>query len=411
MRPQKSLLVFIALSAVASALNYMAYPLLSRVLPENQYISITVALSLFTQMATFLASITAIAIGLSKSEHDKTQVNAEVRLLQQIVFRLFALLSVVFLVIAPFVLPKIQIPVVYCIPIIFMMLASIPISVASGALNAAKNLVGLGILTSLSALLQLTLAISTAVITQNGLYTMLAMACAQLITLPLIYRLYRELRDVSGGIFAKLEQKTSNKVRQLAQYTVFSSLAIMTINILQVADLLIANRVLPSDAKFYTDIYVISRAVFYIGMVFVTPFLADIVMTKRHQNWQPFLKFSAVVVIVFGAAACGFYLLGDFITRLMFGVTYESQNATTIAVLSIAYKSTFLLITAMALYFTVLRRYAVVWLSLFALTLIGIINVIASTFSDLQQLLLALNLAAICIAIFGLFYMRQVSKD
>lgn len=405
---KKSILIFIVLSTLASAVNYATYPLLGRILPASEYISITISLSLLTQITTFLSSIVAITIGLSKSSNlDDT--NDKVQILQSSLFKLFLILNIFFLLLSPLFMGYIHTPLVFALPISLMMIVSVPIAIVSGFLNGKGLMAKLGVMTVISASFQFTGGAITAYITHSGFLSLLIMALTQAGSIALIYMIFS--KDKLPKIFNALRQPHLAHQRayisRLLIYTLCASLAIMAMNLVQIADLLIVQTLRNSDIKFYTDIYVISRIVFFAGMIFIWPFLGEINIDEHKPNRKPFVKVAIVFTAITLCSTIGLYFFGSFIARLLFGVDYSLQTIQNIGLLSILYKFFFLIVTAATLYFVVLRRYMAVWL---ALGISGLIFIYASlvdrdmsTYGVLISLNYIAGLAAIISIILVLF--------
>lgn len=402
---KKSLIIFVLLSVVASALNYLAYPLFSRILGPTDYINITVALSLFTQVSTFLSSILAITIGLSKTNKNNLKNTGDsIELLQAFLFKLFFVLSIIFLVFSPFIMESVRTPTLFAIPIALMMLLSIPVLIISGYLNGKNQMVKLGIVTFISASSQFTIGLLASIAFHSGLVTMLSMVAAQAITIVIVYTVYskEKLPGILKSLRTPLRNIRTPEMKRLIVFTVISSLAIMSISIIQVADLFFVQHLKGADVKFYADIYVLSRVVFFAGMIFVWPFLGEISIDNYDKNRKPFLKVFTYFAIITALAALGILLFGDKISWLLFGVSYELSLITEIGLLSISYKFLLLIITAIILYFVVLRNYAAIWLSLITTLLIMGVSLLLNRQLNITTLLTTLNIIALISTVTGL---------
>lgn len=354
---KKDISLFVLLSVIASALNYFIYPILSRILPSNEYVDITVALSLFTQMSTFLSSIIAITIGISKQ--GTTETKERIQALQSFLFKAFMALAIVFLVLSPLVTEKIHVSVLFVIPILLMMFFSIPVTVISGYLNGLSAMKKLGLVAVISASTQFVIAISTASITHSAVVTMATMSIAQLLTIFIIYRLFSTLKLPSISSPFKQSNKQFISKRMMV-YTAFAAVSIMIVSLAQIADLLILQNTSTTDIKFYTDIYVVSRIVFFAGMILIWPFLGQIHVSSISKNFYPFLRLVILFLIIGISAVIGLATGGDVLMRTLFNVTYDAHEVLSVGVLSILFKIFMLIITAATLYFMVLHRYIVV---------------------------------------------------
>lgn len=362
---KKSLIFFVLLSFVASILNYIVYPLFSRILAPSEYVNITVALSLFTQVSTFLSSILAITIGLSKETATKDSQKI-IELLQAFLFKLFLIMATVFLIFSPLIMKSIQTPTLFALPVAIMMLLSIPIIIISGYLNGKNKIIKVGIVTVISATTQFVIGLIVSLATHNGLLTMSSMVLAQFITIGLVYTLFSKdnLPGIIKSLKTPLRSINTKAMRGLLLYTALASLAIMAISLTQVIDLFVSKNLTYIDTKFYADIYVISRIVFFGGMIFVWPFLGEINIDHHQLNRKPFYKLIGYFSVIAFIACFIIYLFGDKLAHILFGVNYSLTMIRGISLLSIAYKFCLLVVTAVILYFAVLRSFKAIWLTL-----------------------------------------------
>ena len=390
---KKSILVFIILSTLASAINYATYPLLGRILPASEYVNVTVSLSLLTQITTFLSSIIAITIGLSKG-NDQSKINDKIQLLQSSLFKLFLCLTILFVCFSPIIMGYIKTPLPFALPIALMMLVSVPIAIVSGYLNGRNLMIKLGLVAVISASFQFITGALAAYTSHSGFLSLLTMSLSQIGSIMLIYLLFASDKlPKLTGILRRLDTQVSSRyIRSLLLYTLYASLAVMAINVVQIADLLIIQTLHNSNIKFYTDIYVVSRIVFFGGMIFIWPFLGKISIDNHQLNRRPFIEIIGIFTLITLGAIVGLYFFGAFITNLLFGTTYSLSDVQHIGILSVLYKFFFLIITASVLYFVVLRSYVALWLSAI---LCGIILVYAVTLNkgaSIEDVLLSINL-------------------
>lgn len=388
---KKATVVFVLLSIVASGLNYCIYPLLGRILPSAQYIDITVALSLFTQVSTFLSSIIALTIGMSK--HLTPEKNSKVVLLQALLLRVFAVLATIFLIISPFVMAAINTPLIYAFPIVIMMLFSIPITVVSGYLNGKNLMVKLGGVTLISAVFQFITALAVASLTHSGTATMFSLTLAQIISIGVIYYIYRsdDLPSIGASVIVPKEAFRTKSTKRLMLYMVAVSISIMLISLVQVFDLFIVKTLSGVNIKLYTDVYIVSRAVFFGGMIFIWPFLGEVTLGAHSENFRSMIKvLSYFTAIALGAIAV-IASIGPVIFHVLFGVDYSPPDYLFISVLSILFKFFMLIITTSILYFIVRRQNTAIYLSAGIVVAFFIFATIAKSALNIEFTLIWLN--------------------
>ena len=409
MKKRLVLIYFVALSGVASLLNYATYPLLARVLSNQDFVNTTVALSLLTQMSSFLSSIVALSAGLAKQDSDDT--NEIIEQLQAVLMKFFVLIIVSFLVISPLLLSSINLTTAFIIPVSLLLLFSIPISIISGFLNGKHKIVKLGLATLLSAVLQFTLTILVGYSTKSGALALGAMASGQLIAIFAIYFFYKEdkLPSLSSVIRHKLKDSLSGDFKDLVKFTLLSALGIMAINILQVFDLLIIQH-RQLDARLYTDLYIISRVVFFAGTIFIWPFLSYVDIRNRLHNRILFLKLACVFTLISATSTVGLIFFGQQTANVLFGNIYDLETIGSIGVLAITYKYLFLMITSISLFFIVIRSYWSVSLALILTIVTAIFAYSVPNNTSTLSTLYGLNAIAIVGLIIGLVGFYSVTK-
>lgn len=402
----QALIIFVLLSVYASALNYLAYPLLGRLLPSAQYIDITVALSLFTQIGTFMSALIAVTIGLSKQDRKKSE--KLVANIQTAMLQLLLVLGVFFLLVSPLIMPLIHTPTPYALPIVLMLLVSVPLTILSGYFNGKNLLPQLGMIAAVTATLQLLVGITTAYIFENGLVTMLCMGIAQLLAVMILYLIFRSYSPPKVSRIATLTAWNPSTIK-IVRYTILASIAIMTINILQIADLLIINTLSSANHQLYTDIYVISRVVFFAGTIFIWPFLGEVDSQDHRKNFKPLAKLTGIFVLLGTGALAGIWLFGPWLFEVLFGRTYSTTDILLLAVLSVVYKLLYLFITALSLLLVVKGTY----LPLVGASISGVLSILVFIFKPFEPVstLLLLNGIALLTTVLCFIWFFRLSKQ
>ncbi|MDQ5981602.1 MAG: hypothetical protein QG570_352, partial [Patescibacteria group bacterium] len=328
-----------------------------------------------------------------KNENESRDV---IEKLQTVLIHLFIFVLLAFLVTSPLYFNSLNIDPSLLLPICGMLILSIAMSVISGYLNGKQKLIKLGLVLVFSAGLQLLLSASTAILTKSGVATLYAMAMGAFIAIILTYWAYKKenLPKLSSIFVHKLDIYKSKDIRKLIGYTALSSIAVLIMNILLILDLLLINS-RGIDAKIYTDIYVISRIVFFGGMLFVWPFLSNIDIYNPKHNTNLLFRITALFVAISGVSIFAMYVFGNQITQILLGDSYAmNTNLKEFAILAILYKFIFLMITTITLYFIVIKSYwAILTPLLLALGTITVTSMLGSGATSIE-LLRSLNIVA-----------------
>lgn len=354
-RNNKFVLYFVVLSLIGSFFNYITYPVLARVLPDNQFVSMTVALSLLTQMSTIMSSLVAISTSITKEKD--ADANNKIEILQTVIIYLLLVLILIFLIVSPLVLPAINLNYLYLIPICSMLLFAVPVSVISGYLNGKKLLVKLGLVVAGYAVIQFIFSVYVGIISKSGIQSLIAMALGQLISIVFIYIFLRndQLPNVLKIIEHNKVDIFSKNIKKLVLFTILSSVGVMIVNLLQITDLL-AVQSRNIDNKMYTDLYIIGRAVFFAGTIFIWPLVSSAELKNGKHNLMLFKKFILTILFfgILSIAAIAFF--GRTVTTVLFGTSYSANTYSTIGVVSIVYKLVYIILYSLIVFFTVMKN-------------------------------------------------------
>lgn len=401
---RKTTLIFIILSGVASFFNYVVYPILARLLSSIEFVHIATALALFTQLSSFMLSIVALTIGLSK-QTGQSDSKATVEKLQALLTHLFLVIIVIFLAASPLYLGRLHMPAQLLLPICAMLALSMSMSVISGYLNGKQKLVKLGLAIAFSSFLQLGLSVIFAIITKSGTTALNGMALGSFIAIVLIYQVYKaeKLPSLSSIFSHGLSLYRTKSIRSLVKFTIMASLTTLLMNILLIIDLLIVNS-RQVDAVIYTDMYVISRVVFFSGMLFIWPFLSNIDIYHPRRIFGLLYRLVGFFVVMTVGAIGIMVLSGQTAIRLLLGSNYNgAANIKQLAILAILYKFIFLLITTLILFFIVMRNYWAVILPLILTACIGVCLILVGSSASTSRLVFGLDIAS-TIALMAGFY-------
>lgn len=393
---KKDTIIFILLNGFASFINFAIYPALARILNDKEFVSTTVTLALFTQLSSFMLSVVALTIGLSKQKSEKDAKELTEKL-QAILTHLFIVIILLFLVFSPLVLKATQLSSLMLIPIVSMLALSISMSIITGYLNGKQKLIKLGYAVLFSALLQLFFSVFAALITKSGVFSLIGMAFGSFISIIIIYNIFKSenLPHPSTILIHKLNIYKSQKMKALIKYTVVASIATLVLNILMIADLLIINN-RQADSAIYANIYVVSRIVFFGGMLFIWPFLSAIDVVKRSNNYKNFALLTCILLTIAGMSVLGIQVFGKQVFELILGVSYPNiETVKTLSILSILYKIIFLIITFIYLYFIVLRSYWVLTLTLVLLSTIGLFLILINESYSTLKIISTINIVSL----------------
>jgi hypothetical protein len=129
-------------------------------------------------------------------------------------------------------------------------------------------------------------------------------------------------------------------------------------------------------------------------MIFIWPFLSEISLGHHHFNRKPFIKVVSYFSLITLSALAFLQLFGSQLVSILFGVDYDFISIRNVGMLSVLFKYFMLIITAVILYFTVLRSYVAIWLSLLASGILFMFSELFNKQTSVSSALIGLDIIA-----------------
>lgn len=330
----------------------MMYPLLARILGRDDFTDTNVALALVSQITSMMSAVVALAI--SETLYNPKKKGEAVTFLQAQVTRLYGVVMLIFIVASPLIFSLVRLPMSFIIPLSAVLFFTVPIAIISGYFNGKSMLSKLGAVGMIVASSQFVLAIIFGYVSKSGNLSILGMALGQAVAIYICYRIFKDerlpkIRDsLAPGKFASTTSQSHSAI-------VVASLTILSLNILQIADLLLINAK-GIEQQMYSDISIVSRVVFFGASMFIWVFLSKIRLNDSKSNANSFLTLSAIALVIFIISSLVFFFMGDTILKAITGANYYLPDIRFIGIASMLYRIIYVLNISIVLYLIVTRN-------------------------------------------------------
>jgi O-antigen/teichoic acid export membrane protein len=359
-------------SLVISALNYLYYPVLGRMLPLESFGEVQVLISLFTQMTIFVSVLTHVSTNIISNETDTDAVNKTVSELEKITQYVgYAILALI-IIAAPYLKTALKFESVWPFFVIGLVFV---VGITTGYRTAY--------LTGKSAFLRATVAgmltasvkiVASALLVSAGYKTSGAaggILVAQLIGLAYAAYKARQLGFIRHRSGVRPDWALLRPQARYAGLVLFVSI----ITTLQYsADVTIVKYLFsPEIAGQYAGIATISRIVLFLTGSFAIVLLSAVKISRQpHENSKLLIRSLLMTLILGGAATLIFVLFPSQVIHLLFGQKYDAF-AHLLPLLSVA----MLIVSVSSLianYHLALRHYGVMlYVGLGAVATIGLL--------------------------------------
>lgn len=356
-------LIYFVGASIVSALNYLYYPILSRLLRPSDFGEVQALVSLFTQAAIFFSVLGMVTVNIVTNAEDDKKRNDLIFELEKLAFYIsFAglLLTVVFAVpLQHFLNFESSIPIIVTY---FALLIGVPITFRGSFLRGQKDFMSVSISNILASFAKLVFSAALVYLGFRTVGAIGGLVVAQIITL-----IYTGIRAKQLGLGGFLKSKpTFPDVRLLAPELKYGLLvlavSLSTTVTFSIDVIAVKHYFAPHTAGLYAGISTVARIIFYLAGPVVVVMLSFVkIKNSARDNFRILLASLAISMTLGGTALVTFFLIPTQVVKLLIGQQY-SQYASLLPSLSLV----MMLLSLNSLiysYFLALRRYAVGFLA------------------------------------------------
>lgn len=388
--------LFTILSLGSAIASYALYPILVRFLSHESFGDFAVTSALLNQTLAILLAINIISIHLVK-KYGEDEARQHTQVIQKVLMWVFMTICTLILIFSPFLqsLFKIENPLLF-VPLIVILLASIPTIVWNGYLQGNKELVRIGISSFGSALAKLLFASALGLLAGSvgAVFGILVGTLAGIA----ILQLYPGVKLPS--IRSAFEKTSRSEVRFLNNIKLYVAQAVFVVGalgVLQGYDISLAKVLFAPDvAGQYGGISVLGAAFYYLGFILIWIILPEIKIYDPAVNRRVLRTAYGLFSVILAVAILGELLLGDALLPVLLGESF--QGKTDLLIFATLYQLTLVALSLYSFFLLICRRNRVIILvALVLLSCLIIPPLLATTPLDMIKYLWLSMISAILV--------------
>jgi O-antigen/teichoic acid export membrane protein len=359
--------IFFIGSTTVSILNYLYYPILSRLLKPPDFGEVQTLVSIFTQITIFLSVLGLVTVNVVTNARDDKKRNEIVLELE----KLALIISIFALIIAAILILPIQRFLNFASPLPIMvtflaLLIGVPITFRAAFLRGKQDFASVSISSIVAALSKLALSTGFVYLGLRTFGAITGLVFSQIIAL-----IYTGLKARAAGLDHLTKLKPAFPDLKLIAPELRYALLVLAVSLSTTVifsiDVIAAKHFFPpQEAGLYAGISTIARIIYYIaGPVFIVMLSFVKLDNSAQQNYRLLFASLAMMVALGGAILLTFTVQPIPIIKILIGTQYIAHS-NLLPLLSLAMLG-LSIVTLVYSYYMALRRYTIGLLSIIGL--------------------------------------------
>lgn len=381
--------IFFIGTIVISALNYLFFPVIGRLVSVTDFGEIQAIIAIFTQLGIVLTAFGYVVTNITNNSKTSDLRNQAILSLERIVMVLCIALFIIICISSVFLKSSLQFSSI--LPLILvglLILLNVPSTSRAFFLQGMKRLKEVSISGIIFAAGKLLLSVLLIVMFKlDVVMVVVAYIIAQFFTLAYLQGRTRRLRS-KKLLYLSLRDLKSDLIYGIAVIVLLSG-----ITLLYASDAIVIRLFFdPIDSGFYSGVSAVSRIVFFVTASVAGVLIATIKMNEQYpKNLAILYRSMGIVTVIGGFVALFFALFPSFSVSLLIGSTYEktSHLLPLLALLMLICSYNNLLIC----FEIALRRFKVIYTVVLSIVVGGVlISIYNDTLTDIVLGYLAANI-------------------
>jgi O-antigen/teichoic acid export membrane protein len=388
--------IFGIFSIGAAFLNYLAYPVLTRVLNALEFGEFAVVISISSQILSVLLAFNILSIYTVKNYPDR-HTEEILDSIQKVLLWVFLVFGFLVLITSPIITKILKLDnFLSIITILTIIICSVPITVWTGYLQGKRKTAQVGIANFFSSFIKL-IAVSLFGILFGLSGSLLGFICASLLSVIIYALLAKTKLPRLTTILKKFDSNQKSALRGMQKQIVFTIVAVLSIGILQNIDIIFTKALFDAtEAGRYSSIGLFSNTVYYLGFILIWIILPEIETLKPKHNLRLLRKAALSLCGIIILALTFNILLGKELINLIFGSTFI--NLQSVLSFSIIYQGSLALITLIIYYLLITSKFKTASLFALATLLTNLFQILLSP-ESIKILVIRMSISTLLIAI------------
>jgi len=346
--------LYAILSLGASALNYLLYPSLTRVLSPREFGDFAAIMAISAQIMAILLTFNLTSIYLVK-KYPEDEAREKVQVIQKVLIWLFLGATLLLLFAAPFVRERLHIadPLAFGILALFLLVA-VPSTIWTGYLQGHNQILKVGVSAVAAALAKLAFALLLASLwgMSGALWGVLIGGALGVVVVRLIAGMRLPSLRSSVSSFSKTQ---GTFLGGILGYVFWSAIVVSALGVLQNIDIAYAKGLFsPTVAGVYSGISVLSNALYFVSFVLIWIVLPALTMENPRHNRRLLRTAYSLLGAMAAGAVLGEFLLRGMLSTFLLGSAFGGQG--NVLIIASLYQVALVGVTLYAYYLLVLRR-------------------------------------------------------
>jgi O-antigen/teichoic acid export membrane protein len=346
--------LYTILSLGASALNYLLYPALTRVLSPREFGDFAAIMAISAQIMAILLTFNLTSIYLVK-KYPEDEAREKVQVIQNVLIWLFLGATLLLLFAAPLVKERLHLadPLAFGILALFLLVA-VPTTIWVGYLQGHNQILKVGVSAVAAALAKLAFALLLASLwgMSGALWGVLIGGALGVVVVRLIAGM--RLPSLRSSV-SYLSKTQGTFLGGILGYVVWSAIVVGALGVLQNIDIVYAKALFsPTVAGVYSGISVLSNALYFVSFVLIWIVLPALTMENPRHNRRLLRTAYALLGVMAAGAVLGEFLLRGMLPTFLLGNAFGGQG--NVLIIASLYQVTLVGATLYGYYLLVLRR-------------------------------------------------------
>jgi O-antigen/teichoic acid export membrane protein len=346
--------LYTILSLSASALNYLLYPALTRVLSPREFGDFAAIMAISAQVLAILLTFNLTSIYLVK-QYPEDEAREKVQVIQKVLIWFFLGATVLLLISAPLVKERLHIadPLTFGI-LALMLLVAVPSTIWVGYLQGHNQILKVGVASVAAGFAKLVFALVFAILwgVSGALGGVLAGIMLGVVVVRLIAGIRLPSLRSSISAFSKTE---GTFLGGMFGYVVGSAIVVGALGVLQNIDIVYAKALFsPTEAGVYSGISVLSNALYFVSFVLIWIVLPAVTIENPRHNRRLLRTAYSLLGVMAVSAVLGEFLLRGALSTFLLGSAFGGQG--NVLIIASLYQIALVGATLYGYYLLVLRR-------------------------------------------------------
>jgi O-antigen/teichoic acid export membrane protein len=323
-RPAVNNGLFAVLSLAGSALSYLLYPVLAKLITPVQFGDVSVVIALAGQISGLLLAFNVVSIYIVDT-HEHEHALRITETIQKIVIQVLLAATALVMLGSPWLSHTLKIGSGWTLlGLGLLLLLNVPAVVWTGYLQGHNELARIGIYNLVVAAAKLAGAVILAVSGLGALGAIIGILLGQLVGLWVLRQVPGTQLPSARGALTRVTAAEAKVVRPLAGYVAESLTVVGVFSVLFAIDIVLAKAFFtPYLAGLYAGVAALGRIIFFGTAILTWIMLANLTTHDLKKSRTTLLHYLGLIAALGGVAVVFFWLAAPLIVRLSLGPAYD----------------------------------------------------------------------------------------